>query len=217
MIDRSADGDIQSLTTAELTRRADQTAHPGRRKLLGITGPPGAGKSTLAAALQASVLSPAVLVPMDGFHRSKGDLEARGMLDRMGAPDTFDAVGFVELIATLRSEPGNAILAPAFDRDTESPVPDAIRIEPETRLVIVEGNYLLLSDEPWSALSDLLDEVWYVDIDDSVRLQRLVSRHIAYGKTPDAARKWSLGPDETNAELIAATRRRADLIVSLQK
>jgi pantothenate kinase len=216
MIDRPADGGLQRLTMAELTTRADRLAHSARRTLLGITGPPGAGKSTVAARLLASVQVPAALVPMDGFHLSKQELSALGRLDRMGAPDTFDATGFVELIKRLRTLPDTGIEAPAFDRDSESSVPHAIPITPDAQLVIVEGNYLLLDRRPWASLRDLLDEVWYVDLDAVERRDRLIARHIAYGKTPDAARAWSLGPDEANARLIAGTRHRADVVFRAQ-
>jgi pantothenate kinase len=217
MIDRQAYRGAQRLTIAELTARADRLIRPDRRTLLGITGPPGAGKSTVAAALHESVRGPAALLPMDAFHLSQNELSALGRLNRMGAPDTFDATGFVNLVERLRTRPDTRIAAPTFDRDSESSIPHAIEITPEDRLVLVEGNYLLLDDTPWSSLRDLLDEVWYVDLDEPERLERLIARHVAYGKTPDAAREWSLGPDEANAQLITATREHADLIIWLQK
>lgn len=186
----------------------------GPRRLLGLAGAPGAGKSTLAAAVVAALGDRAVLVPMDGFHLAQAALERLGRADRKGAPDTFDAAGFVALLRRLRTEPGT-VWAPAFDRALEEPVAGAIAVPVDVPLVVVEGNYLLLDDGDWAAVADLLDETWYVAVDDAVRLERLVARHVAFGKAPDAARAWALGPDERNARLVAAGRERADVVVRL--
>jgi pantothenate kinase len=189
---------------------------PERRRLLGITGPPGAGKSTLAAALVDRLSPLAVLVPMDGFHLSKGALTQLGRLDRMGALDTFDADGFVSTIRRLRNSGNETVLAPGFSRDTEEAVPDAIRVSPATSLVITEGNCLLVNQVPWRSLRDLLNEIWFVDPGDPIRRERLIARHAAHGKTLSAARAWALGPDERNAQLVSSTRGRADLVIRLQ-
>lgn len=180
----------------------------GDRVVVGIAGAPGAGKSTLAAALVAA-LPDAALLPMDGFHLPQARLVELGRRDRMGAPDTFDVDGFVATLAAART--GRAITAPGFDRSIEEPVPDAIEIPASVRVVVVEGNYLLL----WDAVRPLLDLAVYVDLDREVRLERLIARHIRFGKTPDAARAWSLGPDERNALLVEATAARADRVVRL--
>jgi pantothenate kinase len=209
-------GEAQSLTLAELARRARGLVTPNRRRLLGIAGPPGAGKSTLAEAVQAALRPRAAIVPMDGFHLSKAELVELGRLDRMGSPDTFNAQAFVELVSRLRDPRAGVVLAPAFDRQIEAPVPDAIRVSPTHQLAIVEGNYLLLDYEPWSSLREMLDEVWFLELSESERMKRLVARHVAYGKAPDAARAWSLGTDEANATLVSSVRARADLIVSLR-
>lgn len=208
--------DIQSLTLQQLSDRAHALVAPERRTLLGIAGPPGAGKSTLAQALTASLQPLAVLVPMDGFHLSKDTLSELGRLDCMGALDTFDGDRYVATIQQLRSAADEPIFAPGFDRNTEATVPDAICVPPATPLVITEGNYLLVDREPWRRLRDLLDAVWFIDPGDQTRLERLIARHAAYGKTPSEARAWSQGPDARNAELVASTRSRADLIIALQ-
>ena len=185
---------------------------PGRR-LLGITGPPGSGKSTLAAALVAALGAHAVAVPMDGFHLAQAELLRLGRQDRKGAPDTFDAAGYAALLRRLRDPQEALVYAPAFDRDLEEPVAGSVPVPADVPLVVTEGNYLLLEDDGWGAVRPLLDEVWYVDLDDAVRLQRLVARHVRHGRDPDAAAAWASGTDEANARRIAATRGRADLLV----
>lgn len=208
------------MITADLLERARELA-AGPRRLLGITGPPGAGKSTVAGALVAALdegaaTDVAVLVPMDGFHLAQAELERLGRADRKGAPDTFDAAGFVALLRRLRAaEPDEVVYAPAFDRRLEEPVAGAIAVPPHVPLVVVEGNYLLHDDGAWSSVAGLLHETWYVDVDDAVRVERLVARHTAFGKAPAAARAWSLGPDERNARLVSAGRHRADRVVRL--
>lgn len=185
---------------------------PGRA-LLGITGPPGAGKSTLAEALVTALAPTAALLPMDGFHLPQARLRALGRRDRMGAPDTFDVAGFVAALGAVR-ESSSELLLPGFDRRVEEPVPDAITIPAAARLVVVEGNYLLLDDGDWAGVRELLDEVWYVDPPAELRLERLLARHVAHGKSPAQASAWVQRSDEANAACIAATRHRAHLVVS---
>ena len=197
-----------------LVGRARALVTPGTRRILGITGAPGAGKSTLATELLVALGSDAVLVPMDGFHLAQAELERLDRADRKGAPDTFDAAGFVALLQRLRAATEPVVYAPTFRREIEEPVAGAIPVPRATALVVVEGNYLLLDDRPWSEVAGLLDEVWYVDPGDDVRLERLVARHVAYGRAPEAALAWALGSDEVNARVVAATRSRADLLVS---
>ncbi|HSF26879.1 MAG TPA: nucleoside/nucleotide kinase family protein [Actinomycetes bacterium] len=194
-----------------LLDRAGALARAGSRRLLGITGPPGAGKSTLAAALADRLAGAAVVVPMDGFHLAQAELIRLGRAARKGAPDTFDALGYVALLRRLRagSEP---VYAPAFDRRLEEPVAGAIAVDPAIGLVITEGNYLLL-DGPWAPVRQLCDEIWYVDLPDDQRLARLVARHAAHGKSLAAARAWANGSDAVNAALVVATRDRADVLV----
>ncbi len=187
-------------------------AHEGRR-VVGIVGAPGAGKSTLAETLAASIPN-AALLPMDGYHYPQAVLRDLGRRDRMGAPDTFDVEAFVAVLESVRFS-GGTVLARGFDREIEEPVPDAITIAPEKRTVIVEGNYLLLDSGGWEHVAPLLDESFVIEVDDAVRLERLVARHVRFGKSEPDARAWALGPDESNARLIAATASRADHVVAL--
>ncbi len=195
---------------ALVERAAALAARPGRA-LLGITGAPGAGKSRLAATVAAAVPG-SVVVPMDGFHLTSAKLVARGWVAERGTPRTFDADGYVALLRELRS--GGRVRAPAFDRSREEPVPDAINVPAGARLVITEGNYLLLDAAPWAQVRGLLDESWFVEAPEPVRLDRLIARHVEFGRAPEEARRRvTEGSDAANARLVATTRSRADLVV----
>jgi pantothenate kinase len=186
---------------------------PPRARLVGITGPPGVGKSTVAASLVA-LLGAAALLPMDGYHYSQARLVSLGRRERMGAPDTFDVEGFLATLRELRA--GRAtVFAPGFDREIEEAVPAAIALRPELATVVVEGNYLLLDSGLWGEVAPLLDETVFVDLDDGIRQSRLIERHVRFGKSEADARAWALGPDESNARLIAATRSRAQHYLAL--
>lgn len=204
--------DLSDLTG--LTARARRLARAGERRILGIAGPPGAGKSTLAGRI-ADALGPlAVVVPMDGFHLAQAELERLGLAGRKGAPDTFDAAGYAALLTRLRApEPGTVVYAPAFDRALEEPVAGAVPVPPEVPLVVTEGNYLLYGEGPWAPVRGLLDEAWFLEPDDAVRVRRLVDRHARYGKQRADAERWVARSDEANARLVAAFRDRADLVV----
>ena len=192
-----------------LVERARTLIVPGERRLLGITGAPAAGKSTLAGSLVAALAPEAVLVPMDGFHLAAAQLRRLGRLDRKGAPDTFDAAGYLALLHRLRDRAEDVVYAPEFRREIEEPIADAIAVPREVPLAITEGNYLLY----WNDVRELLDEVWFVDLDEPTRLARLIERHMAYGRTRAEAEQRTYGSDQRNAELIMATRMNADLIV----
>lgn len=201
----------------EPAARARALAASGPRRILGIAGPPGAGKTTLAEALVDALDGAAVLVPMDGFHLADRELARLGRADRKGAPDTFDAYGYAALLARLRApRPDETVYAPCFERELEEPVAGALPVPPDVPLVVTEGNYLLLDEPPWStAVRPQLDEVWWVDVDDAVRVERLIARHVAFGKPPEHARAWVLRSDEANARRVASGRKRADVIVDV--
>lgn len=200
-----------------LAARARRLAAPGTRRLLGLAGPPGAGKSTLAARLVARLDGLAVLVPMDGFHLAQAELERLGRAGRKGAPDTFDAAGYTALLARLRApEPGVTVYAPAFDRSLEEPIAGAIPVPPDVPLVVTEGNYLLHDEGPWATVLPLLDEAWYLDLDERRRVPRLVERHVRFGKDRARAERWVHDSDEANARLVARSRDRADLVVRME-
>jgi len=196
-----------------LVRRARSLVSAGERRVLGIAGQPGAGKSTLAAAVVDAVGPDACYVPMDGFHLANAELERLGRRGRKGAPDTFDAAGYVAMLHRLRDRRDEIVYAPVLRRETDEPVAGAIAVPRRTPLIVTEGNYLLLDEGPWAEVAELLDDAWYVDGDEDVRLELLVRRHVRYGMPADAARAWALGPDQRNAELVAGTRHRADLVV----
>ncbi|HEX2705798.1 MAG TPA: nucleoside/nucleotide kinase family protein [Candidatus Lustribacter sp.] len=203
-----------------LARRARSLVPGTGRAILGICGAPGSGKSTLAARLVAEVnrqegTGTATQVPMDGFHLADVALDRLGLRDLKGAPETFDALGYAALLRRLREESDTTVYAPGFERDLEQPIAGAIAVAPDARLVVTEGNYLLLADNPWPRVRSALDECWYVETEETTRVQRLVARHIAFGKSPEAARVWVRHVDEPNAALVRASRGRADLVVAL--
>ncbi len=206
---------VPEADLSALVARARRLLAQGRRRLLGLAGAPGVGKSTVAARLVAALAGAAVLVPMDGFHLAEAELHRLGRHARKGAPDTFDAAGYVALLRRLRHPAPETVYAPRFDRGLEEPIAGAIPVPPELPLVVTEGNYLLVPAAPWGEVRALLDEVWYLERDEQVRLDRLIARHVAHGRSRAEAAARARGSDQRNAELIATTRHRADLIVQL--
>ncbi len=202
---------------AALTKRARAAVGGSSRTLLGITGPPGAGKSTLADALVTGLDDlRAVVVPMDGFHLSNRVLAAQGLAAVKGAIQTFDGHGFLSLLARLRTQhEDETVYAPGFPRELDEPVAAQVAVPGDCPMVIVEGNYLLADQPPWHRIRDLLDEVWYVDPADHIRVPRLVRRHEQHGRTHADAQAWVRTTDEPNAELIRHTRHRADLVITV--
>ncbi len=204
---------------AELADRVE-TAAAGTdgRYLLGIAGSPGGGKSTLTAALVAALNERrgggAAALPMDGFHLANASLDRLGRRDRKGALDTFDGWGFLALLDRVRRETDHTVYAPSFRREVDEGVAGEIAIDPEVRVVVVEGNYLLVEDEPWGNVRGALDEVWFCETSSVERERRLVDRHVRGGRSPEAAAAWARDVDGANAVRIDATRSSADLIVS---
>lgn len=204
------------MTAHSLLDRARALAESGTRRVLGIAGPPGAGKSTLAEHL-AHALGPrrAVVAPMDGFHLADVELERLGRADRKGAPDTFDISGYLALLRRVRApRAGEVVYAPSFARDLEQPIAGSIPIPAEVPLVITEGNYLLHDAPGWRDIRTLLDACWWVDVDDEERVRRLIARHERFGKSPEHATRFVHECDEANARLVAPGAQVADLIVS---
>jgi len=211
-------------TFADLLDRARERRPGGRRRIIGVVGNPGSGKTTLVSAVLEALAATGdgrpdgwlAHVPMDGFHLADVELTRLGRRDRKGAPDTFDAAGYAALLRRLHTTHGSGetVYAPAFDRDIEQPVAGSIPVLPQCELVLTEGNYLLLDDQAWREVRAQLDEVWFLDADDDVRRSRLVDRHVRFGKTRTHAEAWVAEVDEPNATLIAETRDRADVLVS---
>jgi pantothenate kinase len=205
---------LEANTFSELLARARALAVGGSRRILGIAGAPGSGKSTLASRLVQELGEDAVVVPMDGFHLSDHELVRLGRRERKGAPDTFDVDGFLSLLRRLREDASRTVYAPEFDRAAEMSVAGAVPVAPHVPLVVTEGNYLLLESAGWSDVRPLLDEAWFLLPDEVTRVDRLIQRHVDYGKSPRAARDWYQGSDRHNGDLVVRTGDRADVIVT---
>lgn len=197
------------------TQRARAAGQAGARRLVGLVGKPGVGKSSFSAFLQRNLPNEWVaVVPMDGFHLSQAVLHSLGRAARKGAPDTFDVAGFVTLLQRLRHSPDQSIYYPVFDRKLEESIAAQGVVTPATQLVLVEGNYLLHDQDGWQAVQTLLDECWMLTLDQATRLDRLTARHIAFGKSPQDAQAWATGSDEANAKRIAQGAHRANYVVA---
>ena len=181
------------------------------RFIAALAGPPAAGKSTLAAELAALIGAGAKVVPMDGFHYDDAVLLARGARARKGAPDTFDAQGFFHLLRRLKSESEVAI--PLFDRALEISRAGADIVGPQDKILIVEGNYLLLNESPWPQALPLYDMTIWIDVPEPDLIARLMQRWDSYGKSKAEAQAWIEGNDLPNIRRVVAGSGRADVVV----
>jgi pantothenate kinase len=198
-------------TVAGLAERIRSRA--ADRQIIGIAGPPGTGKSTLAENLSERLGAESVVVPMDGFHLANAIIDGTELRERKGAIDTFDVGGFVSLLERLRRNNEDVVYAPAYRRGLEEPIAASIAVPKSAIYVLVEGNYLLATEGQWGRVRSYLDEAWFVETPPRTRIPRLIERHIASGMDPAAAEAWAHGSDETNARLIEATKAGADLII----
>jgi pantothenate kinase len=205
----------QPITVVELAEAARSLTADGQRRILGITGAPGAGKSTLAQQIADALGEAAVLVSLDGFHLSNAELHRLDRHPRKGAADTFDSAGYINLLRRLRARDEPVVYTAFFDRGLEESIACAVPVPREVPLIVTEGNYLLVDDDAWGATASLLDETWYVEPGEETRLQRLIDRHMRFGRSAEQAYERSHGSDQRNAELIQSTRSRADRILRI--
>ena len=209
---------LTSAAEAVARALALHRASGGSRVLVGVAGEPGSGKSTLGALVMAGLReagTSAVVVPMDGWHLANAELDRLGRRDRKGAVDTFDGDGYLALLRRLRERGPRPAWAPDYVRGLEEAVAGSVAVGPDVEVVVTEGNYLLVDDDPWRAVREALDEVWFVDAPPEERLRWLVARHVRHGMAEEAALAWATGPDEANARLVRSTRGRADETVRL--
>jgi pantothenate kinase len=204
----------KEITKEEAKAIVAECAAAANRTIIGIIGKPGGGKSTLSKYLLKGMDPTLVsVVPMDGFHLSNKVLKELGRSDRKGAQDTFDVKGFTTLIQRIKLDSADAIYYPVFDRSIEESIAAQGVVYPSTRVVIVEGNYLMHDQDGWQEISPLLDQSWYAFLDEDIRISRLISRHIAFGKDPESAKAWAKGSDQVNAELIETGVGRCDFLI----
>ncbi|MBJ7480541.1 nucleoside/nucleotide kinase family protein [Rhodococcus erythropolis] len=204
-----------SLTLDQLASRAASLITDDGPRILGITGAPGAGKSTASQAIVRRLGSRCAIVEMDGFHLANRELDRLGRRERKGAPDTFDVGGYAALLRRLRSA-DSIVYAPVFDREIDESIGSATAVEPRTPLIVTEGNYLLLPNGSWPQVRAAIDTVWYLEVPEATRTQRLMKRHSRFGRSSEAAADWVRRVDQPNADMIAAARSRADLIVEIR-
>ena len=191
----------------------------GDRRILGLAGPPGAGKSTLAYWLVDGLNTrfgprTAAHVPLDGFHLSNAQLEHLGTTDRKGAIFTFDIGGYLALLRRLLDEPGNDVYVPDYDRRLHEPIAARHRVAASVRLIVTEGNYLARPEDGWREIAGLTSELWFIDTPDAERLHRLVDRHSSGGRDPAAALARAEHNDLRNAGLVEPDRSRCDRVIT---
>ena len=198
-----------------LADRIHERLQDNDRTLVAIAGAPGSGKTTLASELGRRLVSqkvPAVVVPMDGFHLDNAILEERGLRPRKGAPETFDADGFVHLINRLRENV--EVIAPVFDRTRDISIAGAVAIPAKCPVVIVEGNYLMFDEDPWRSLAPLWDITAWVDTPMSTLRSRLIQRWLSLNYSRAAATRRAESNDIPNAERIVLNALPCDLTLT---
>ena len=187
------------------------------RSIIGIVGKPGAGKSTVVEEIQSRFGSNAVcIIPMDGYHLSNEELIKLGRRERKGAPDTFAVSEFIELLKSVKSNYSTAHRFPIFHREIEASVADEGIVLTTSRVIVTEGNYLFSREHGWDGLFELLDYTWFIEVDDQIRIPRLIARHIEFGKTPEEAEAWVWRSDDSNAKFIDSTADRASNIIKIK-
>lgn len=202
-------------TLDTLVDRARALVSTRDRRILGLVGTPGSGKSTVSGAIAEALGDQTVVVGMDAFHLANRELIRLGRRDRKGAPDTFDVDGYSMLLARLSASGGGDLYAPLFDRGLEESIGSAILVSGIVPLVITEGNYLLSDGNGWESVPEHLHEIWFIEVDAAERRERLIRRRLAFGHDLDAATQWVVEVDEANAQFVERTRDRADLVVTI--
>ncbi|KAK7284078.1 hypothetical protein RJT34_18815 [Clitoria ternatea] len=223
VVEGSSIDELYNALVARLLPPGPVSSNPDHKFFVGLAGPPGAGKSTLAheVAKRVNKLWPektsevAIVVPMDGFHLYRSELDAMENPEeahtRRGAPWTFNPLRLLTCLNNLRIH--GSVHVPSFDHGVGDPVEDDIFVNLQHKVVIVEGNYLLLEDGVWKEISSLFDEKWFIDIDIDKAMQRVLKRHISTGKPPDIAKQRVENNDRLNAELIMKSKKNADIII----
>lgn len=199
------------MTPGDIAREITTRGAAADRFLTAVAGPPGAGKSTLAGDIAKAIGVSARVIPMDGFHLDNAVLDALGLRARKGAPETFDALGFVHLMRRLRA--GSDAAIPVFDRGMDLARAGADLVTHQHKYLIVEGNYLLLNDAPWCDLTPLFDLTVFIDVPEAELDRRLVARWDHYGKTPYDARRWIDSNDMPNIRRVTQGSRQADIVI----
>lgn len=201
-----------------LARELCRQLRPGRN-LVGIAGAPGAGKSTLTQKLvdylQDVLNIPSAYLPMDGFHFSNEILRQKQLLDRKGAPETFDVNGYLDLLQRLRAKVNYSLFAPTYSRSLHEPIAAAIEIKPDVQVIVTEGNYLAANNGGWENVREMLDILWYLDTDVSLLRDRLIARQMTWGRSKELATTWFNEVDSPNANMVQKTKSKADALIKL--